>query len=37
MINVDSDIEIAINRADNALYESKRSGKNKVRSYAEIM
>lgn len=31
----DDDIEIAINRADNALYEAKRSGKNKVRSYAE--
>jgi len=31
----DDDIEISINRADNALYEAKRSGKNKVRSYAE--
>jgi diguanylate cyclase (GGDEF)-like protein len=32
---VDNDIEIAINKADNALYEAKRSGKNKVVSYAE--
>jgi diguanylate cyclase (GGDEF)-like protein len=31
----DNDIEIAINKADNALYEAKRSGKNKVVSYAE--
>ena len=34
-IAVDDDIEIAINKADNALYEAKRSGKNKVCSYAE--
>ena len=34
-IEVDNDIEIAINKADNALYEAKRSGKNKVCSYAE--
>ena len=34
-IAVDNDIEIAINKADNALYEAKRSGKNKVCSYAE--
>ncbi|MEN8727347.1 MAG: diguanylate cyclase, partial [Sulfurovum sp.] len=32
---IDNDIEIAINRADNALYEAKRSGKNKVCSYTE--
>jgi len=32
---VDSNIETAINKADNALYEAKRSGKNKVCSYAE--
>jgi diguanylate cyclase (GGDEF)-like protein len=31
----DEDIEIAINKADNALYEAKRSGKNKVVSYKE--
>jgi diguanylate cyclase (GGDEF)-like protein len=31
----DNDIEIAINKADNALYEAKRSGKNKVVSYKE--
>ena len=34
-IVVDNDIEVAINKADNALYEAKRSGKNKVCSYAE--
>lgn len=32
---VDNDIEVAINKADNALYEAKRSGKNRVHSYAE--
>ena len=32
---VDNDIEIVINKADNAMYEAKRSGKNKVCSYAE--
>lgn len=32
---VDNDIDIAINKADNAMYEAKRSGKNKVCSYAE--
>ena len=32
---VDNDIEIAINKADNAMYEAKRSGKNKVVAYKE--
>lgn len=32
---VDNNIEIAINKADNAMYEAKRSGKNKVVSYSE--
>ncbi|RLA69788.1 MAG: hypothetical protein DRG09_04930 [Epsilonproteobacteria bacterium] len=32
---VDNDIEIAINKADNAMYEAKRSGKNKVVNYVE--
>jgi diguanylate cyclase (GGDEF)-like protein len=31
----DNDIEVAINKADNALYEAKRSGKNKVIAYKE--
>ena len=37
MVNtvVDNDIEIAVNKADNAMYEAKRSGKNKVVSYTE--
>jgi len=32
---VDNDIEIAINKADNAMYEAKRSGKNRVVMYKE--
>ncbi|MCW8822051.1 MAG: diguanylate cyclase [Sulfurovum sp.] len=32
-MTVDKDIEVAIYKADNALYEAKRSGKNKVLSY----
>ena len=32
---VDNDIESAINKADNAMYEAKRSGKNKVVAYKE--
>lgn len=37
MVNtiIDNDIEIAVNKADNAMYEAKRSGKNKVVSYTE--
>lgn len=31
----DSDIEIAIHRADNAMYEAKKSGKNKVVVYSK--
>jgi len=33
---IDNDIDIAINKADNAMYEAKRSGKNKVMRYAEV-
>jgi len=32
---VDNNIEIAIHKADNAMYEAKRSGKNKVVSYSD--
>lgn len=32
---IDKDIDTAISKADNAMYEAKRSGKNKVCSYAE--
>ena len=32
---VDNDIEIAINKADNAMYEAKRAGKNRVVQYTE--
>jgi len=32
-LKVDSDIEVAIHKSDNALYEAKRSGKNKVVQY----
>jgi diguanylate cyclase (GGDEF)-like protein len=34
-IEVEKNIEITINKADNALYEAKRSGKNRVVAYKE--